>query len=167
MKKIITVLITLLMISCAKDNKLTISNIKDDGFLVESVSVTQESNYSTIATDLDNTIESSIASWEKSPELGRTSRIKTINLVTSKFIKELNSIKHQKDDLVFSYVFTKRDKYNKRYIGQTVLIFDKDDNQQTLYYDIRDYSDNYDILSVKELINKGLLTDINKIEDKK
>jgi hypothetical protein len=69
--------------------------------------------------------------------------------------------------LVFSYVFTKRDKYNKRYIGQTVLIFDKDDNQQTLYYDIRDYSDNYDILSVKELINKGLLTDINKIEDKK
>jgi hypothetical protein len=167
MKKIILVLITLLSISCAKDNKATISNIKDDGFLVESALVTQESNYYTITTDLDNTIESSISSWLKSPELGRTSRIKTINLVTSKFIKELNSIKHQKDDLVFSYVFTKRDKYNKRYIGQTVLIFDKDGNQQTLYYDIRKYSDNYDILSIKELINKGLLTDINKIEDKK
>jgi hypothetical protein len=26
--------------------------------------------------------------------------------------------------------------YNKRYTGQTVLIFDKDGNQQTLYYDI-------------------------------
>jgi hypothetical protein len=167
MKKVILVLITLLSISCAKDNKLTISNIKDDGFLVESVNITQESNYHNIITDLDNTIESSISSWNKSPELGRTSRIKTIKLVTSKFIKDINSIKHQKDDLVFSYVFTKRDKYNKRYIGQTVLIFDKDGNQQTLYYDIRIYSDNYNILSIKELINKGLLTDINKIEDKK
>jgi hypothetical protein len=42
------------------------------------VLITQESNYYTITTDLDNTIESSITSWQKSPELGRTSRIKTI-----------------------------------------------------------------------------------------
>jgi hypothetical protein len=46
-------------------------------------------------------------------------------------------------------MYLQRDKYNKRYIGQTVLIFDKDGNQQTLYYDIRIYSDNYNILSIK------------------
>jgi hypothetical protein len=167
MKKIIFLLIAIITISCNKDNKDNIVNIKDDGLLVESAVITQESNYYTISIDLENTIKSSIASWNKHPELGRVSRIKTINLVTSKFIKELNSIKHQKDDLVLSYVFTKRDKYNKRYIGQAVLIFDKSNNQQTLYYDIKDYSDDYNILPVKDLINKGLVTDINKIEDKK
>jgi hypothetical protein len=48
--------------------------------------------------------------------------------VTGKFIKELNSINQQKRWFSFSYVLQKRDKYNKRYIGQTVLIFDKDGN---------------------------------------
>jgi hypothetical protein len=95
MKKIIFLLIAIITISCNKDNKDNIVNIKDDGLLVESAVITQESNYYTISIDLENTIKSSIASWNKHPELGRVSRIKTINLVTSKFIKELNSIKHQ------------------------------------------------------------------------
>jgi hypothetical protein len=71
--------------------------------------------------------------------------------VTGKFIKELNLLIIKRWFSFFLYL-QKRDKYNKRYIGQTVLIFDKDGNQQTLYYNISKYHDNYDILSIKELL---------------
>jgi hypothetical protein len=48
--KVILVLITLLKVLC-QDNKLTISNIMMV-FLVESVNITQESNYHNIITDI-------------------------------------------------------------------------------------------------------------------
>ena len=164
MKSKIITLLTLLTISCGSvDNKAVISKITNDNLTVERVDIIQESNYYNVITDLDITIKSSINAWNNAPELGQYNRVKTINKVTQKFLRKLNSVKYDDNSKVIAYRFIKSNK-NKKYIGYAVIIFDND-NQSTLYYDIKKYpSIDDNSSSVKQLINKGLSDEINKIE---
>ena len=169
MKRIIILLITLLTISCNTpiNNKEVIKNITNDSLNVKHVDILEVSNYYNITTDLDAVIKSSIKAWKNSPELGQYNRIKTIKFVTKTFIKKLNDGNYDKNDKVIAYQFIKSNE-GKHYIGYTVVIFDKDGNQSTLYYSIKEYSKNayYDGGSVNKLIDRGLSKEIDKIEDK-
>ncbi len=162
-KKII-ILLTLLTISCNTiNNKPIIRKIVNDNLKVEQVDIIQESTYYNVITDLDITIKSSINAWNNAPELGQFNRVNTIKKVTQKFLKKLNSVKYENYDKVIAYRFIKSNK-NKKYIGYTVIIFDSNDNQSTLYYDIQEYPSIDNNSGVKQLINKGLSDEINKIE---
>jgi hypothetical protein len=165
MNRIILILSLLLMTSCDfVNNRVVINKIANDNLTIESVDVIQESNYYNVITDLNITIKSSVNAWNSSPELGQYNRVKTIEKVTKKFLKKLNSVKYENDDKVIAYRFIKSDNKGKKYIGYTVLIFDTNANQSILYYDIKEYPsiDNYS--GVKQLINKGLSKEINEIE---
>jgi len=171
MKRIIILLITLLTISCNTpiNNKEVIKNITNDSLNVKHVDILEVSNYYNITTDLDAVIKSSIKAWKNSPELGQYNRIKTIKFVTKTFIKKLNDGNYDKNDKVIAYQFIKTNKIkNKHYIGYAVVIFDKDGNQSTLYYSIKEYSKNayYDGAPINKLIDRGLSKEIDKIEDK-
>ena len=67
------------------------------------------------------------------------------------------------DDKVIAYQFTKMNK-SEKFIGYAVVLFHEKD-QHTLYYEISPAPYNYFPRGgIKELINKGLLVEINKIE---
>lgn len=166
MKKI-TILLTLLIItSCdvANNSKTVISKITNDNLIIEQVDIVQESTYYNVITDLDITIKSSVNAWNNAPELGQFNRVNTIKKVTQKFLKKLNSVKYEDDDKVIAYRFIKNNR-NKKYIGYAVIIFDSNDNQSTLYYDIKEYPSIDNNSGVKQLINKGLSDEINRIEE--
>ena len=162
MKKIL-ILITIIITSCTNPimkNKTIVSKITNDSLKVERVDIIEESNYYNVITNLDAVIKSSIDAWEDSPELGQYNRIKTIKIVTDKFIKKLNDGNYQNDDKVTAYQFIKSNG-NKRYLGYAVVIFDKDGKQSTLYYEIKNYSNYYNGASVNKLITRGLSDEIN------
>jgi hypothetical protein len=166
--KILLLLPTLFIISCDTpvNKKTVISKITKDNLIIEQVDIIQESTYYNVITDLDITIKSSISAWNNSPELGQYNRVKTIEKVTKNFLKKLDSVKYEDNDKVIAYRFIKSYK-NKKYVGYTVIIFDKNGKQFTLYYNIKRYPSAYDnSISVKQLINKGLSDEINKIEKK-
>lgn len=168
MKRILITLL-LLFISCSNPvtNKEVISKITNDQLKIEHVDILEISNYYNVTTDLDVVIKSSITAWENSPELGQYNRVKTIKIVTDKFISKLNKGNYDKNDKVIAYQFIKSGN-NKKYIGYAVVIFDKDSNQSTLYYNIKEYLKNgyYEGGSVNDLIDRGLSKEINKIENK-
>lgn len=165
MNRIILILSLLLMTSCDfVNNRVVINKIANDNLTIESVDVIQESNYYNVITDLNITIKSSVNAWNSSPELGQYNRVKTIEKVTKKFLKKLNSVKYENDDKVIAYRFIKSDNKGKKYIGHTVVIFDSNDNQAILYYDLKEYPSIDTNSGVKQLINKGLSKEINEIE---
>jgi len=168
MKKIL-ILVILFTISCtsAITSKEVIINITNDKLKVEHVDILEVSNYYNVRTDLDLVIKSSIKAWDRSPELGQYNRVKTIKIVTDNFIDKLNKGNYQNDDKVIAYQFIKSGN-NKHYIGYTVVIFDEEGNQSTLYYSIKEYSKipYYDGNTINKLIDRGLSKEINKIEYK-
>ncbi|WP_310380246.1 hypothetical protein [Flavobacterium sp.] len=164
-KKIITSLITLISISCTHtiDNKEIINSAaKADNLTLKSVDVLQESNYFNVITDLEQSVKSSKEAWKNAPELNQLHRLKTIDYVSKKFLKKLNEVNYLKEDKVIAYRFIKTDK-SKEFIGYAVVLF-HEQNQTTLYYEIHDAANGNYPSGVKQLINRGLTEEINKIE---
>lgn len=164
-KKIVSSLLLLFSISCAHtiDNKEVINSAaKADSLSLKSVDVLQESNYLNVITDLEQSVKSSKEAWKNAPELNQLHRLKTIDYVSQKFLKRLKDVNYLKDDKVIAYHFIKTHK-SKEYIGYAVILF-HDQDQTTLYYEIHDAAYGYYPSGVKQLINKGLTEEINKIE---
>lgn len=153
------------MVSCSQaiDKKVTISNIKKDNLSIKSVHVIQESNYYNIITDIENSVNSSKEAWKNAPELKKLHRLIIIDEVSKKYLKKLRAGNYSNDDKVIAYQFIKMDK-SKKFIGYAVVLF-HDQNQHTLFYEM--YPAPYDYFprgGIKQLINKGLVEEINKIE---
>ena len=164
-KKLLYTLLTLFTLSCTQtiDKKEVISKITKDNLLIKRVDLIQESNYYNVITDLENSVNSSKEAWRNAPELNQLHRLITIDKVSKKFLKKLNARNYLNDDKVIAYRFIKADK-SKKYIGYAVLLFHKQ-NQTTLYYEINEIPyDYFPTGGVKQLINKGLVKEINKIE---
>lgn len=164
-KKIVSSLLILFSISCAHtiDNKEVINSAaKADSLSLKSVDVLQESNYFNVITDLEQSVKSSKEAWKNAPELNQLHRLKTIDYVSQKFLKKLKDVNYQKDDKVIAYHFIKTYK-SKEYIGYAVILF-HDQDRTTLYYELHDAAYGYYPSGVKQLINKGLTEEINKIE---
>ncbi|WP_395050722.1 hypothetical protein [Flavobacterium sp.] len=165
-KKTLYSLLTIITLSCATniDNKEVISKITKDNLTIKHVDVLQESNYYNVITDLEQSVNSSKEAWKNAPELNQLHRIITIDKVSNKFLKRLNAGNYLNDDKVIAYRFIKTDKSNE-YIGYTVILF-HDQNQSTLYYELHAAPyEYYPLGGVKQLINKGLVEEINKIEN--
>ena len=164
-KKILFILLPLITISCAHtiDNKAIIAKVTNDSLTLKRVDLVQESTYFTVITDLKQSVNSSKAAWKNAPELKQLHRVQTIDLVSKKFLKKLNAVNYLDDDKVIAYQFVKMSK-SKEFTGFAVIIF-HDENQTTLYYEIHPapYS-YYPSGGVKQLINKGLTEEINRIE---
>ena len=163
-KKIIYSLFLLLIVSCTEtiNNKDVILKARKDNLTLKRVDVFQESNYYNVITDLEQSVKSSKEAWENAPELHQLHRVKTIDYVSKKFLKKLNAIDYLDDDKVIAYRFTKTYQ-SKKFVGYAVILF-HDQIQTTLYYGIHDASKSYFPSGVKQLINKGLVEEINKIE---
>ena len=164
-KKYLYILIALVIASCSKsiDKKEIISKASKDNLLIKRVDLIQESNYYNVITDIENSVNSSKEAWENAPELNKLHRLIIIDEVSKKFLQKLKEGKYANDDKVIAYQFTKIDK-SKKFIGYAVILF-HEQNQQTLFYEI--YPAPYDYFprgGVKQLINKGLIAEINKIE---
>lgn len=164
-KKLFYYLTLLLIVSCSQtiDKKATISNIKKDNLSIKSVYVIQESNYYNVITDIENSVNSSKEAWKNAPELKKLHRLIIIDEVSKKYLKKLKEGNYENDDKVIAYQFIKKDK-SKKFIGYAVVLF-HDQNQHTLFYEI--YPAPYDYFptgGVKQLINKGLVEEINKLE---
>lgn len=158
-------LIALIIISCSKtlDKKEVISKISKDNLVLKRVDVIQESNYYNVITDIENSVNSSKEAYKNSPELQKLHRLIIIDQVSNKYLKKLKEGRYANDDKVIAYQFTKMNKL-KKFIGYAVILF-HGENQHTLFYEI--YPAPYDYFpngGVKQLINKGLVEEINKIE---
>jgi hypothetical protein len=164
-KKYLYLLFTLIITSCTKpvDKKEVISKITKDHLTIKNVNVIQESNYYNVITDIENSVNSSKEAWKNAPELKKLHRLIIIDEVSKKYLKKLREGNYSNDDKVIAYQFTKMDK-SKKFIGYAVILF-HEENQHTLFYEI--YPAPYDYFprgGVKQLINKGLVEEINKIE---
>ena len=164
-KKYLYLLLTLIIASCSKpiDKKEVISNIKKDNLIIKRVDVIQESNYYNVITDIENSVNTSKEAWKNAPELNKLHRLIIIDEVSKKYLKKLKEGNYSNDDKVVAYQFTKMNK-DKKFIGYAVILF-HEQNQHTLFYEI--YPAPYDYFpkgGVKQLINKGLVEEINKIE---
>jgi hypothetical protein len=164
-KKIFFVVITLFTVSCSRtiDKKGVIKKITNDKLIVKKVDVIQESNYYNVLTDIENSVSSSKEAWKNSPELGQLHRLIIIDKVSNKFIAKLKAGNYSNDDKVIAYRFIKTAK-SKKFVGYAVIIF-HEEKQATLFYEIRpEPYDYYPSGGVKQLINKGLVEEINKID---
>lgn len=165
LKKILFVLLLLITISCAHtiDKKDVINKAKKDNLILKSVDLIQVSNYYNVINDIEESVNSSKKAWKNAPELNKLHRLIIIDEVSKRFLKKLNNGNFLNDDKVVAYQFTKMNK-DKKYIGYAVILF-HEQNQHTLFYEI--YPVPYDYFpkgGVKQLINKGLVEEINKIE---
>jgi hypothetical protein len=165
-KKRLYSLLALITISCASNidnNKDVINKATKDNLTLKWVNVIQESNYYNVITDLQQSVNSSKEAWKNAPELNQLHRLITIDKVSKKFLEKLNADNYLNDDKVIAYRFIKTDK-SKKYLGYAVILF-HDQNQTTLFYEINEVPyDYYPTGGVKQLINKGLVIEINKIE---
>ena len=164
-KKYIYILIALITVSCSKsiDKKEVISKVSNDNLVIKRVDLIQESNYYNVITDIENSVNTSKEAWKNAPELNKLHRLIIIDEVSKKYLKKLKEGKYSNDDKVVAYQFTKMNK-DKKFIGYAVILF-HEQNQHTLFYEI--YQAPYDYFpkgGVKQLINKGLVEEINKIE---
>ena len=164
-KKTLPIIFTLIFLSCTKtiNKKEVISKITNDNLTVKSVGIVQESNYYNVITDIANSVNSSKEAWKNAPELQKLHRLIIIDDVSKKYLKKLNDGNYLNDDKVIAYKFIKTDK-SKKFIGYAVILF-HEQNQHTLFYEIHPAP--YDYFprgGVKQLINKGLVEEINKIE---
>lgn len=165
LKKSLYTLLTLITLSCSHtiDHKDVINKATKDNLTLKRVDVIQESNYYNIIKDLEQSVNSSKEAWKNAPELNQLHRLITIDKVSKKFLEKLNTGNYLGDDKVIAYRFIKTDK-SKKFIGYAVILF-HDQNQTTLYYEINEIPyDYFPTGGVKQLINKGLVTEINKIE---
>ncbi|WP_396185552.1 hypothetical protein [Flavobacterium sp.] len=165
-KKILYLQLLFIAFSCNNkiDNKEVINKATKDNLTLKWVDVIQESNYYNVIKDLEQSVNSSKEAWKNAPELNQLHRLLTIDKVSNKFLKKLNAGNYLGDDKVIAYRFIKTDKSKKKYIGYAVILF-YDQNQTTLFYEINEVPyDYYPTGGVKQLINKGLVTEINKIE---
>jgi len=164
-KKIFFVVLTLITVSCSRtmDKKGVIKKITNDKLIVKKVDVIQESNYYNVITDIENSVSSSKEAWKNSPELNQLHRIIIIDKVSNKFIAKLKAGNYSNDDKVIAYRFIKTTK-SKKFVGYAVILF-HEEKQATLFYEIHPAPyDYYPSGGVKQLINKGLVTEINKID---
>jgi len=164
-KNYLYILLALMIASCSKpiDKKEVISKISNDNLLIKRVVLIQESNYYNVITDIENSVNTSKEAWKNAPELNKLHRLIIIDEVSKKYLKKLKEGKYSNDDKVIAYQFTKINK-DKKFIGYAVILF-HEQNQHTLFYEI--YPTPYDYFpkgGVKQLINKGLVEEINKIE---
>ena len=164
-KKYIYILIALITVSCSKsiDKKEVISKVSNDNLVIKRVDLIQESNYYNVITDIENSVNTSKEAWKNAPELNKLHRLIIIDEVSKKYLKKLKEGNYSNDDKVVAYQFTKMNK-DKKFIGYAVILF-HEQNQHTLFYEI--YPAPYDYFpkgGVKQLINKGLVEEINKIE---
>ncbi len=165
LKKYLYILLALIIASCSKtiDKKEVISKISNDSLAIKRVNVIQESNYATVITDIESSVNSSKEAWKNAPELKKLHRLIIIDEVSTRFLKKLKASKYSNEDKVIAYQFTKMNK-DKKFIGYAVILF-HEENQHTLFYEM--YPTPYDYFprgGVKQLINKGLVEEINKIE---
>jgi hypothetical protein len=164
-KKYLYIIISLIIASCSKsiDKKEVIGKISNDNLQIKRVNLIQESNYYNVITDIENSVNTSKEAWKNAPELNKLHRLKIIDEVSKKYLKKLKEGNYSNDDKVIAYQFTKMNK-NKKFIGYAVVLF-HDENQHTLFYEIYPAPYNYFPKGgVKQLINKGLVEEINKIE---
>jgi hypothetical protein len=164
-KKTLSIIISLIFLSCTKtiNKKEVISKITNDNLTVKSVVKIQESNYYNVITDIENSVNSSKEAWKIAPELQKLHRLIIIDDVSKKYLKKLKDGNYLNDDKVIAYKFTKTDK-SKKFIGYAIILF-HEQIQHTLFYEIHPAP--YDYFprgGVKQLINKGLVEEINKIE---
>ncbi|QBN20239.1 hypothetical protein [Flavobacterium nackdongense] len=164
-KKIFYVLLTFIAVACTHkiDKKAIIKNISNDKLTVKRVDVIQESNYYNVLTDVQNSVSSSKEAWRNSPELNQLHRLITIDKVSNAFIAKLKAGNYSNESKVIAYRFIKIDK-SKKFIGYAVILF-QGERQVTLFYELHPYPyDYYPSGGVKQLINKGLVKEINQIE---
>ena len=164
-KKYLYILVALIIASCSKsiDKKEVISKVSKDNLVIKRIDLIQESNYYNVITDIENSVKTSKEAWKNAPELKKLHRLIIIDEVSKKYLKKLKEGKYANDDKVLAYQFTKMNK-DKKFIGYAVILFHEKD-QQTLFYEI--YPAPYDYFprgGIKQLINKGLVEEINKIE---
>lgn len=153
------------MVSCDKtiSNKEVISKATKDDLTLKSVAVIQESNYYNVITDIEKSVKSSKEAWIKAPELKQLHRVMIIDDVSKKYLKKLKAGKYSNNDKVIAYQFIKINK-SKKFTGYAVILF-HEQSQHTLFYEIYPVPSNYfPSGGIKQLINKGLLEEINKIE---
>jgi len=164
-KKILYLQLLFIMFSCNHkiDKKDVINKATKDNLTLKRVDVIQESNYYNVIKDLEQSVNSSKEAWKNAPELNQLHRLITIDKVSKKFLEKLNAGNYLGDDKVIAYRFIKTDK-SKKLIGYAVILF-HNQNQTTLYYEINKVPyDYFPTGGVKQLINKGLVEEINKIE---
>ncbi|HAT81532.1 MAG TPA: hypothetical protein DCS17_09240 [Flavobacterium sp.] len=164
-KNYLYILIILIVGSCSKsiDKKEIISKISNDNLVIKRVDFIQESNYYNVVTDIENSVNSSKEAWKNAPELNKLHRLIIIDEVSKKYLKKLKQGNYLNKDKVIAYQFTKM-KGNKKFIGYAVILF-HEQNQHTLFYEI--YPAPYDYFprgGIKQLINKGLVKEINQLE---
>lgn len=165
-KKILYTLLTLIALSCSQtiDNKEVIKKITNDNLTIKHVDIIQESNYYNLISDIKSSVSSSKEAWKNAPELNQLHRLLIIDKVSKKFLEKLKTGNYLDDDKVIAYRFIKKDK-SKKYIGYAVILF-HDQIQTTLFYEIKEVPyEYYPTGGVKQLINKGLLEEINKIDE--
>ena len=165
LKKYLYILIASIIASCSQkiDKKEVISKISNDSLVIKRVVVIQESNYYNVITDIESSVNSSKEAWKNAPELKKLHRLLIIDEVSNRFLKKLKEGEYSNDDKVIAYQFTKRNK-DKKFIGYAVVLF-HEQNQHSLFYEIHPAP--YDYFprgGIKQLINKGLVEEINKIE---
>jgi len=158
-------LFLLIFFSCTQktDKKEVIKNITNDNLTVKKVDVIQESNYYNVITDIQNSVSSSKEAWKNSPELNQLHRLIIIDKVSGQFIAKLKAGNYVNGDKVVAYRFIKMDQ-SKKFVGYAVVLF-HEEKQATLFYEI--HPEPYDYFpsgGVKQLINKGLVEEINKID---
>lgn len=164
-KKYLYITFALIIASCSRsiDKKEVISKISNNNLLLKRVDLIQESNYYNVITDIENSVKSSKEAWKNAPELNKLHRLTIIDEVIKKYLKKLKAGNYSNDDKVIAYQFTKMNK-GKKFIGYAVILF-HEQNQHTLFYEIYPAPYNYFPKGgVKQLINKGLVEEINKIE---
>ncbi|WP_310558258.1 hypothetical protein [Flavobacterium sp.] len=164
-KSLLYTLLVLISVSCSQiiDKKEVIRNISNDNLQIKRVDLIQESNYFNVITDINNSVTSSKEAWKNAPELNKQNRSIIIDEVSKKYLKKIKEGKYLNEDKVIAYRFTKIKK-NKKFIGYAVILF-HEQNQHTLYYEINPAPyEYYPTGGIKQLINKGLVTEINKIE---
>ncbi|HAT77149.1 MAG TPA: hypothetical protein DCS19_09985 [Flavobacterium sp.] len=164
-KNYLYILIILIVGSCSKsiDKKEIISKISNDNLVIKRVDFIQESNYYNVVTDIENSVNSSKEAWKNAPELNKLHRLIIIDEVSKKYLKKLKQGNYLNEDKVIAYQFTKM-KGTKRYIGYAVILF-HEKKQHSLFYEI--YPATYDYFprgGIKQLINKGLVKEINQLE---
>jgi hypothetical protein len=164
-RKLFFTLLVAFTVSCSKtiDKKEVISKVSKDNLVIKRVDLIQESTYYNVITDIENSVNTSKDAWKNAPELKKLHRLIIIDEVSKKYLKKLKEGKYSNDDKVIAYQFTKMNK-DKKFIGYAVILFDEKD-QHTLFYEI--YPAPYDYFprgGIKQLINKGLVEEINKIE---
>ena len=164
-KKVLITLLALFTISCSQtiDKKEVISKISNDSLFIKRVDIIQESNYITVITDIESSVNTSKDAWKNAPELKKLHRLIIIDEVSKKYLKKLKEGNYLNDDVVVAYQFTKM-KEDKKFMGYAVILF-HEQKQHTLFYEI--YPAPYDYYptgGIKQLINKGLVTEINTLE---